>query len=766
MGSDDEPLDPAATDQLARDLGQGPVTWPWSEPPPAAPPIDSSVPGPAPLPPAAPPIDPGFVGAPAGAPPLPAMPAPTGVAALPDIAIHTEQPGEFPVPDAVTGAGGSPTFGGAQQALTPQQQYQQTATTYATHPEQLLGRLTAGGPLDDATQQYLNEMAKRDPQGFAEVQQRLADTKLKALAAEQHRIANADWQAQQANLEMRNKAIAEAQRRGAELDARAQELANTKVDPTGGMSTGQRIAGVLAAVVGGLYQGKTGSARNPGLDALNEVINRRVAAQQTELAGKREGLSAERSALANEFARSGDLYQAAEVTRMASLKHADDLLATQQQDYAPDGTRGLQIAAMRAGIGAQQAQARQAYEQKTFENSVKLQGAAREQQLADETLRHNRAEESLAWTKEAREGSKAKADNTVLTPAQIRQQFPDFPVTAIPPGGATVGDLTKRNELYNKGQETSAKGLENSVSEAGTIVRNPVTKQPLIDSQTGQPARLDKEHAGKLTDEIGNAQQFVDGLADIRRDLETDPAMWDRQKWAAVTAKYEHAKARFIKAVGANPSSREFEAVEEMFGTNFHGFTARVKDKGTATSRIDALIDLTQNDALTSANVKLGYGGKPFLRDPRQNPAHQASPEEQATAEALTRLKSEPNISYGTALDQATHLHLAGLPVGPDGMVPLDIARQAIHAARAEAEDYKDISPQQRRDLEQLGGRAVAGDAKALASLADVAKAGHSKLVRRLAQDALDRAKNAGDDRLVGNVFGDSVPSGASPGVQ
>jgi hypothetical protein len=519
---------------------------------------------------------------------------------------------------------------------------------------------------------------------------------------------------------------------------------------------------VGAAVIGGLYQGRTGSARNPGLDALNEVINRRVAAQQAELAGKREGLSVERSAMANEYARSGDMYQAAEVTRLAALKHADDLLATQQQDYAPDGTRGIQIATMRAGIAGQQAQALQTYQQKKFENSTKLQEAARQQQLADETLRHNRAEESLAWTKEAREGNKAKADNTVLTPSQIRQQFPDFPVGAIPPGGATVADLTKRGDLYNKSLETSSKGLEKSVNEAGTIVRNPITKQPLLDSQTGQPARLDKEHAGKLSDEIGNAQQFVDGLADIRGDLQTDPAMWNRDKWAEVTAKYEHAKARFIKSVGANPSSREFEAVEEMFGTNFHGFINRLKDKGTATSRIDALIDLTQNDALTSANVKLGYDGKPFLRDPRKNPAHQASPEEQATTEALTRLKSEPNVSYQTALDQATHFHLAGLPRGPGGMVDDDVARAALRAAATEADDYKDISPQQRRDVEMLGNRAVAGDAASLASLADVAKVGHSKLVRQLAQEALNRARNASDDRLAGNVFGDSLP-GALP---
>lgn len=757
-GLDDPPIDPAATDQLAAALGQ-PSELPAFPPVPDYWGADA---GAGALPPApsdasagAPPVPPGDQG-PAPGPP-PAMPEapPTGVAAMPDITIHTEQPGELAPPDAITGAGGtSGTFGGAAPELTPGQQYQQVAQGYQTHPEQLLAKLTAGGPLDESTQRYLNDFARRDPGGFAELQAHVGDARLKFVAAEQHRIADHDWQVQQQNIEMRNRAIADAHARTLQLDARAQELANTKI---GQLSIGQRIAGVAAAVIGGLYQGKTGSARNPGLDAFNDAINRDVENQKLELANKRDVLGLQRSAIGEEYARSGDAYQAAETMRIAALKHADDVLATQQQDFAADGTRGIQIAQLRAGIAGQQQQALQAFSQKQFENSVKLQNAAREQQLASETQRHNRAEESLAWTKEAREGAKVKADNAVLTPQQIHQQFPDVPVTAIPQAGATVGDMAKRQDLYNKSQEANAKGRENAVNEAATIVRNPITKEPIVDSKTGQPARLDKEQASKFTDEIGKAQQFMDGMADVRRDLETDPSMWDRKKWAAVTAKYEHAKTRFIGEVGAKPSSREMQAVEEMFGTNFDGFTARVKDKGTAIGRIDALMDLTQGDTLTDANLKLGYDGKPILRDPRQFATHANTPEQQAEFDVAERLKEKPNISYDAALDQAVHFQLSALPPSRS---PADTTA-AMAAARAEAQQYKDISPQQRHDLAMLGERAAGGDPGATATLRDLAKTAHAKTVRELAAQAYDRASSLAGEQTARDVFG--APTDTEP---
>lgn len=630
MGFDDEPLDPNATDQLAAALGPSalgefpavPEHWFGAD---QAPPMDAGqVPVDAGA--AAPPIAPGDQGPLPGPPPIDGALAgfpPPGAGVLPPGGL-APMPPPAPSVDAVSGAGGTPAAGSLEgtpfaAALTPQQQYQQTAQDYQTHPEQLLAKLTAGGPLDDATQHYLNDLARRDPGGFAEVQTRVADAKLKHLAAEQHRIADHDYEVQQQNFAIRNKAIEDARHRTAALDARAQELASTKI---GQLSIGQRVAGVVAAFVGGLYQGKTGSAHNPGLDAFNGAIDRQVEAQKAELSNKREALGLQRSAIGEEYARSGDAYQAAETMRMAALKHADNLLATQQQDYAADGTRGIQIATLRAGIAGQQQKVLQDFHQKGFDNSIKLQNAAREQQLADETRRHNRNEEGLAYGTQslARQkfGYEQQKDAAELGLKREelgakRQERADV-----------RGDKVATETIYNP---TSGSALiqpegQKLLAQADAIEKAARTLPPDQQDVLRQHAAEMRQKAtteagwrvpdsaqnGKIKESIGRAQNLVDLATKIQRVLDADPSSVDRDAWAGLTADFEQAKANYIKAIGANASSREFQAVEPMFGASPEHVTARVASRGKMKAALGSLIEGAVRDT-TSSLRSHGYRG-------------------------------------------------------------------------------------------------------------------------------------------------------------
>lgn len=643
----------AGDDDIDPNAAAAPLAWPppsWDVPAGAQPGIDWPPPAwgaPLATPDVAgpPPVDASLAGAPppqldtgpvptVPGPLAPPPPAPSGVAGLPDFTIHTEQPGELPVPDAVTGAGGAPGFGdAADKRLTPDQRYQQVAQDYAAHPDALLDKIT-NGAIDPETQRYLNDFARRDPAGFSELNLRLADAKMKRAAADQHRIADADYQTQQQNLAMRDKAIRDAQAKSAQLDADAQRIANTKIDPTGGMSVPQRLAGLVAAVVGGLYQGRTGSARNPGLDALNDVINRNIETQKADLASQREGLQQRRGALAEEYARTGDLYQAAEVTRLAALKHADELLATQQQDYAPEGTRGLQIAQMRAGVQAQQAQAMQAYQQKQFDDSIKLQGVAREQQLADETRRHNRATESAEWAKIGESKSK---EGPRYTPEQLKVLF--GPEAVVPPPGTPPMAVKD----YHAWQEAHKENLDISSKNNATVIRDPNTFEPLVGKE-GQPARAgDATIADKTNERLSQGQRFVDVLSDINRDLDADPSSLDYKKFAAIKTKYENAKKDLIKSVGSNYTSREVEAVDDMFGGGFDGFTQRFLGRGKAQARIRALIDNAAQDTVSEIGTKFGVkiptdasGKQTLIRDTSQPETRPKTPIERAAEQLNT----------------------------------------------------------------------------------------------------------------------------------
>jgi hypothetical protein len=312
---------------------------------------------------------------PAPPPPMPyATPPPKSVAEFPGVSITTEgQPG--------APALGPPPVAGPP--LSPEEEhYRQTAEQYSGNPLAI--------PDDAERQRRLNEL---DPFQLAEANTRDQQARAEMVTRRRKEIADADALAARQHADDWKAANARTQAQMDALLADADKLANTKVDPSGGVHGGRLVAGVIASIIGGLVQGRTGSARNAGLDALTGAIDRGIDAQKADLANKREAINMKRNVLGAEFARHGDMYQAEEAVRLATWKHVDDTLAFEQQNYDPRGRTALLIANQRQQIRGAMQQAAAATRQKFFDNNIKLQDSARQQQLADETLRHNRTSE-------------------------------------------------------------------------------------------------------------------------------------------------------------------------------------------------------------------------------------------------------------------------------------------------------------------------------------------------------------------------------------
>lgn len=441
-----------------------------------------------------------------------------------------------PSPDAISGAGGMPaegTVGNTPYAatLTPEQHYAQTVKEFGDNPFDEQGNLRIPDPKEAA--QYFRDLRLRDPEKFSTLTAQLGDIKQKRVIAEQHRLANEDFDRQQHNAKMRDTALAEAKGKTDQLVADAMRVAQTPIDRTGGVN---KIAGIVMGFIGGLIQGKQGG-RNIGLDALNDAINRGIEAQKADLAAQREGLGIRKGALAEEYARTGDAYHSAEVTRIAMLQHAHDQLSFEAQNYASDGTTMLKIADMQGAIVGQQQQAAKAYGDGVFAKSMKLQDAARQQQLADETLRANRAREALDWTKEAREAKKDKADNTFLTPDAIRQRFPNLPVDAIPPGGGTLAQLGKHVDVYNKTLETQHAQIANSPEERA----RQFSVGEIVDDQ-GQPVLFrDTVAAGKVTEAKAAADAgvgLIDKMLVARQKYGWSSDLFKSPEWREAKANY------------------------------------------------------------------------------------------------------------------------------------------------------------------------------------------------------------------------------------
>jgi hypothetical protein len=476
---------------------------------PPASPADMAAAGPAPATPMwPPPFDDALTGPPA--PP----PLPPDEAALPPV-----QP--LPPIDALTGAGGMPpvgALGGDPYAatLTPEQHYRQAVAA-----------LQGGSPFDEQgnvrfsndaeAQRYINDLALRDAPAAAQYGAQLEDIRLKRYLAQQAKNENANWEQQQANIRMRNQALADAQRKTDALLADAQRIADTKIDPTGGLSTGGKIAGVLAAVIGGLVQGRTGSAHNAGLEALTDTINRSIDAQKATLANQLTGIGIRRGALADEYARHGDEYLAAETMRVAAFKHADDLLALEQQKYTPRGMTFLKIAGLRAGITGQIQAAIDARHSKDVELSLKIQNAERELLIANETGRHNRATEAKDWAQLDIERNKAKAKDEVYAPDVLGRILP--PGVPLPPVPMSIKEYGQWAESADKGQQFVNQSRSNTHAVPSVTVIDPKTGQASEFIAKGTP-----EEIGKLKGKVSATTKIVNLI---------DEAVRKRTGWAS-----------------------------------------------------------------------------------------------------------------------------------------------------------------------------------------------------------------------------------------
>lgn len=392
--------------------------------------------------------------------------------------------------------------------------YQDVARTYDMRPDKLLADMIGGKPQtpqqEADVQRYLTELRVRNPVQFADVETHLEMARQDAVAAAKQRAVTENTRREQENNQILVNAINESKAAAARIDARAQELANSKYDPASGMTSPQQIAGVLGAVVGGLVQARTGSAHNAGMDALNTIFERNLQVQKLNTEKQMTLLGQQRSSAATQLALSKDLYEAQEAARLASLKTADDQLATMQQNFAPGGTRAIAIAKTRAAVQGQMAQARMDIEQKGLDNSIKVQKETREDALARSTMLHQRNEEALGWANHAVAAAKQKAETQQFTPQELAILM--GPSAPVPPSGKwTQQQYGEWLANSRKGQETSQGQREVEIGDAravrdadGNIIGTQTA--PLTNSD-GQPFRAPTPEAAK---ELRNQKAGVD----------------------------------------------------------------------------------------------------------------------------------------------------------------------------------------------------------------------------------------------------------------
>jgi hypothetical protein len=628
---------------------------------------------------------------------LPFAPPPA-IETLPSVRDRPVQP---PV-DAVVGAAPLPPQ--AQDRLEGEQRYQGAAERLTTDPfDPATGDLRADVTDADA-ERWMSDLAMRDQGKFAEVSTKFSDAKMKRYIADKERLAREDYEREKDNLRIREESIKDARAKSAAIDADAQRIADTKIDPTVG-----GIAPILLGVIGGLIQGRTGSATNTGIDAIKHLIATKVDAQKANLANQREGIAGRRGALANEMALHGDDYRAREATRIAAYRYADNLLATEQQNYAPRGTRALKIANLRAQISGAEAEARHKRENELIDQGIKSREQIRKEAETDAQIKNQRAQVGLGYAqlesaKEERKAAKeAKAEERALERADKEaERVRQFSISS---PRATVA-------LDDKGQPI--KGPDGK----------PVTTTERLTTRDGKPWLLgDSEDRRLVKSQIVAASEITDMLdqvLDIREQVGGEVMPWSDAKQKL---KLLQERLRLVRKSGTHgmSSDKDFEALGASIGaSNLTSFIDQ--SPGLKEARARTISEL--NSAMRASN----YDG-PAVDFPNKYAGAKNTPED----EHRKALIGSKDLSYDDALRRNLDKAFAERGRGYDANDPADHALYQRIAADTQAGAKQDHAA----EVAKLGGAAANGDAAAHAVLNEIATKAESGKLRALAKAQL-----------------------------
>jgi hypothetical protein len=553
---------------------------------------------------------------------------PSRVASLPDFTIHTET----------------------------------NAEKYATHPWD--------NPNEAERDAAARHLALTDPEGFSRYVTHLAAAKESARAAESSRIEAENLQKANENVAALQRASAAAQAKTDQIAAESQHLTSRALDRKRwfrNLSTAGKIATVINALVGGLVSKPGGP--NLGADFITKHIDDDINDQKADIENQRASLADRRSAVAQEFARTGDLLHATEVVRLASYNAALHDLQTVQQNFDPRGTSFAEIGQQAQAMQARIAAAKENVRKTAFDEEIKAEQLRQTNAVNAESRRHNRVEESIAWTREGREASKDQSDKTVWSPDQLKVLNPG---QAVPPIPMTLKAYGQWIETQKTGEQHKNAALQNNPDERN----RELAVGGVLDSKS-EPVRFrSTEIAGHVAQGKEDAEEIVrltDELAGMIRKNGWQSDLWKSPEWRKATSNYNSIIIR----------KKEQDKLGVLTGPDVEIVTGEIGSKNPTEAR-NPLPGLEQfrHNVVEGFNAKLR--AQAVLPDGRtvQRWDPVAPPTEAAAADKLS------GKTFGAAIDEsepgAIRKGLDLRSLSPEGTA--GVARDAARAADRSAQ--------------------------------------------------------------------------------
>lgn len=230
----------------------------------------------------------------------------------------------------------------APQARAPAPYEADDTLEISQDPYSTEGRLTTLESMDPLQRASL--LAKEDE----ERRQVEAQLRQQEIDDDNDRQLDNQWRLEKAGLD--------AKERTDEIMREAKELAQTPIDDARWFSQGPGGGGLrtafalLGAAFGGVGAARTG--KNQAVEQILGMVDRDIKMQQDSIKGQIQGLMTAKGAVADEYARHGDLYRASETVRLGYLKGLDDRIAAEMVQYDPEGSTARRQLAMRQEVQA------------------------------------------------------------------------------------------------------------------------------------------------------------------------------------------------------------------------------------------------------------------------------------------------------------------------------------------------------------------------------------------------------------------------------
>lgn len=329
-----------------------------------------------------------------------------------------------------------------------------------------------------------------------------------------------------------------------DIGTRLEQLSQQHEDPSrwyADRSVPQKMALYASAMISGFLNP---GGRNGAIELIQGEIDRDVESQRQNLNAQRQGLSEARGLVAEEYALSGDEFQAAETARLAKYGQAIKGLEQEMQRFDPMGS-----SAMKYRDGISELKARQAARAAALEQEV----YKREGDAFDRQLRLNADQRAAEKHRKSMVGG---GGSTKLSPELIRAQFGldvERPMS--------IKELKERVGLSKDVKSLSGDDVE-SKTKATTLQKAEIeldvaqTKGDILDDDQQLLGRaFDPEKAPETRGRIeayGNLRSELKDLYDLIAKKPTEQKLvgrWKSENAAAVAAQREIVAATYAKIV-------------------------------------------------------------------------------------------------------------------------------------------------------------------------------------------------------------------------